>query len=51
MKDMSIASDGVKDTGVGAHGVVLSLWNAPYSSVLVGLRGSTDDSMQVAGAS
>jgi len=49
MKDMSIASDGGKDPG--AHGVVFSPWNAPYSSVLIGLRGSIDDSMHVAGAS
>ena len=51
MKDMSIASDGAKDPGAGAHGVVLSPWNAPYGSVLVGLRGSIGDSMHVAGAS
>ena len=51
MKDMSIASDGAKDPGVGAHSVVLSPWNALYSSVLVGLRGSIGDSMHVAGAS
>jgi hypothetical protein len=51
MKDMSIASDGAKDPGAGAHGVVLSPWNAPYGSVLIGLRGSIDDSMHVAGAS
>ena len=51
MKDMSIASDGGKDPGAGAHGVVFSPWNAPYSSVLIGLRGSIDDSMHVAGAS
>jgi hypothetical protein len=48
---MSIASDGVKDPGAGAHGVVFSPWNAPYSSVLIGLRGSIDDSMHVAGTS
>lgn len=47
---MSIASDGVKDPGAGAHGVVLSPWNAPYGSGLTGLRGSID-SMHVAGAS
>ncbi len=53
MMDMSIASDGGKDPGAGAHGVVLSGWNVPYSSVLgAGLRGSIDDdSMHVAGAS
>ena len=51
MKDVSIASDGAKDPGVGAHCVVLSPWNAPYGSVLIGLSGSIDDSMHVAGAS
>jgi hypothetical protein len=51
MKDMSIASDGVKDPGAGAHGVVLSPWNALYCSVLIRLSGSIDDSMHVAGAS
>jgi hypothetical protein len=51
MKDMSIASDGTKDSGTGAQGVVLSPWNAPYGSVLIGLSGSIDDSMHAAGAS
>jgi len=51
MKDTSIASDGGKDPDAGAHGVGLSPWNAPYGSVLIGLRGSIDDSMHVAGAS
>lgn len=51
MKDMSIASDGANVPGAGAHGVVRSPWNAPYGSVLIGLRGSIDDSMHVAGAS
>lgn len=51
-KDMSIASWGAKDPGEGAQGVVVSEWNAAYSSVLgAGLRGSIDDSMRVAGAS
>jgi hypothetical protein len=50
MKDMSITSDGAYP-GAGAHGVVLSPWNAPYNSLLTGLRGSIDDSMHVAGDS
>jgi len=51
MKDMSIASDGAKDPGTGAHGVAFSPWNAPYGSLSMGLRGSIDDSMHVAGDS
>lgn len=51
--DMSIASWGAKDPGAaGAHGAVVSEWNALYSSLLgAGLRGSIDDSMHVAGES